>query len=235
MRVVDLTTPLNEGINSVYPGYAFLRMIPILNYENHVIMSSNVEVWLHAGTHVDAPLHVVADGSSIEEAELSRLVREAIILDLTNYVTTSSPILRETLDKAYQALKKEGEEIREGDIIILRTDWSTRYNPASREYRETAPYLTEEAVDWLLERKPSAVGFDFPEERITKLVETLGSGKPKENPLPLHVKLLGNGVYLIEHLTNLNQLRRRRVILAAAPLKIKGAEGSPVRAFAIEV
>ena len=235
MRVVDLTTPLNEGSNIVYPGYAFLRKIPILNYENHVIMSSNVEIWLHAGTHVDAPLHVVRDGKSIDEAELSKFVGEAVILDLTKTISHSSPILRKTLEYAYTELKRKGEEIKTGDIIVLRTDWSTRYNPASSEYREKAPYLTEEAVDWLLDRKPSAVGFDFPEERIDKLKETLGSGKPKEQPLPLHVKLLGNGVYLIEHLTNLNQLTRSRFILAAAPLKIKGAEGSPVRAFAIEL
>lgn len=233
--MVDLTTVLNEGMNQVYPGYVFLRMIPILNYGNHVIMSSNVEVWLHAGTHVDAPLHVVAGGDAIDEVDLSRFVREAVILDLTGLVEASSPILKGALDKAYQGLRDEGEDIREGDIIVLRTDWSVKYSPASREYRETAPYLTEEAVDWLLERKPSAVGFDFPEERITKLAETLGGGKPKETPLPLHAKLLGNGVYLIEHLTNLNQLSRRRVILAAAPLKIRGAEGSPVRAFAIEI
>ena len=229
-----MTTPLEEGTNRVYPGYAFLRLIPILNYENHVLMSCNVEIWLHAGTHVDAPLHVVEDGDSIDEAGLDRLVREAVILDLRSYVSNSSPITAETLERAYGDLKRQGEEVREGDIIVLRTDWSVRYSPASSEYRELAPYLTEEAVDWLLARKPSAVGFDFPEERIDKLKETLGK-KPSETPLPLHVKLLSRGIYLIEHLTNLNQLTKSRVLLAAAPLKIRGAEGSPVRAFAIEL
>lgn len=226
---------MSEGPNIVYPGYVFLRKIPVLNYENHVIMSSNVEIWLHAGTHVDAPLHVVEDGASIDEIELSKFVGEAVMLDLTKNTSPSSPILSITLEHAYTELKRKGEEIKRGDIIVLRTDWSTRYSPASSEYREKSPYLTEEAVDWLLEKKPSAVGFDFPEERIEKLKESLGPGKTREQPLPLHLKLLGNGVHLIEHLTNLNQLTRSRFILAAAPLKIKGAEGSPVRAFAIEL
>jgi len=233
MRVVDLTVKLVEGMNIVYPGHPFLRLVPILDYEKHVLMSCNVEMWLHAGTHVDAPLHVIEHGEAIDSIALDKLVREAVILDLTKHVSQSSPITRETLEKAYSELLKAGERIMDGDIIILRTDWSVRYSPWSSEYRETAPYLTEDSADWLVEKKPTAVGFDFPEERITKLRETLGK-KPSEHPLPLHVKLLGRGIYLIEHLTNLDKLSRHRVILCAAPLKIRGAEGSPVRAFAIE-
>jgi kynurenine formamidase len=93
--------------------------------------------------------------------------------------------------------------------------------------------LASDAADWIVNKAPSAVGFDFPEERVTKLKESLAK-KIDEHPLPIHNKLLSSGVYLIEHLTNLDRPTRRRFLFAAAPLHVVGAEGTPVRAFAFQ-
>jgi kynurenine formamidase len=233
MKVIDLSVHLLEGPNIVYKGETYLKMRHVANFSRNQLLSRNIDIWLHAGTHVDAPSHAIEDGPSIETVELGRLVREAVLLNLTPDIGKGQPIDGEMLDNANTRLKESGEMIVDGDIIILQTSWSNTRRPSTPEYREHAPHLTEESAEWLVSRAPSAVGFDFPEEGLTKL---LAQGKRgiRDYPLPLHRKILGAGIYLIEHLTNLTSLSKSRFLFSAAPLKIVGAEGTPVRAFAIE-
>jgi arylformamidase len=232
MKVVDLSPLIMENLeNLVYPGRVYFKVSPILDYNNNLMMSSNVEIWLHAGAHVDAPIHAFREGASIDAAKLDSLVREAVLFDLTKHFDRE--ITGHTLQQAEVALKKTGETVRAGDVIILRTDWSLSRKPWTSQYRENAPYLTKDAADWLVQKKPSAIGFDFPEERVDQLQKSL-SGKPRSHPLPIHLELLSAGIYLVEHLTNLNNLKKKRFLFAAAPLNLMGVEGSPIRAFAIE-
>jgi kynurenine formamidase len=51
---------------------------------------------------------------------------------------------------------------------------------------------------------------------------------------PLHYFFLSRGIVLVEFLANLDQLTQNRVLLIAAPLKVKGADGFPARVLAIE-
>jgi arylformamidase len=232
MRIVDLSPPIEGNLeNLVYPGRVYFRLAPILDYDNNLIMSSNVEIWLHAGAHVDAPIHAFKEGASVENIKLDSLVREAVLLDLTGH--GKRELTKAALEEAESTLEREGETVRTGDLMILRTDWSLTRRPWTPQYRKDAPYLTKDAADWLVQKKPSAIGFDFPEERVDQLQKSL-SGKPSTHPLPIHLQLLSAGIYLVEHLTNLNNLKSKRFLFVAAPLNLVGAEGSPVRAMAIE-
>jgi arylformamidase len=245
MKVIDLSIPLLECDNLVYPGTVYLKIKPVIDYSRNMLLSSNVEIWLHAGTHVDSPSHVIESGSTIEKAPLHKLVHEAVILDLTNAISEDHPIAIKDLDYAEAGLNAQGERIKEGDILILRTDWSLTRLPWNPEYRNNSPYLTYEGAEWLVARKPSAVGFDFPEEKIANLFMAKNKARQDEqtpnvsnvnHPLPVHLKLLGSGIYLVEHLTNLDRLVDcPRFLFVAAPLKIIGVEGTPVRALGIEI
>lgn len=233
MRVVDLSVPIIEGENIVYPGTTYLKIHPVVDYTNNQLISTNLEIWSHAGTHVDAPYHVLKDGSSIDKISLDKLVREAVILNLTEHITLGSPVEAEVLARSERELEDAGETIRYGDIILLRTDWSLTRRPWAPEYRENSPYLTTRAADWLVNKMPSAVGLDFPTEKLVKLKESLAN-KPSEHPLPIHYKLLGRGICLVEHLMNMDKIRAKRFLFVAAPLNIIGIDGTPVRALAIE-
>ena len=90
------------------------------------------------------------------------------------------------------------------------------------------PYLSEEAAAWLVRRGVKLLGMDSP----TPDDPRSGPNNPQDSPN--HQILLGAGVILVEYLCNLSALTQSEVELIVLPLKLKGADGSPVRCVAIE-
>ena len=95
------------------------------------------------------------------------------------------------------------------------------------EYWTDAPYLTVEAARWLVARRPRAIVFDFFEEYDARFADFDPIG------FRVHREILGQDVLIVEHVVNLGALPRRGARFVAAPLKLDGMEGSPVRAFAL--
>jgi kynurenine formamidase len=94
---------------------------------------------------------------------------------------------------------------------------------------EDAPYLHRSVGEWLLEKGIRGLGSDcWGDEPIWD------PGLKAEEFAPIHRLLLPAGVVLLENLTNMLQLSRPKVQLIALPLLLPGADGSPVRAVAIE-
>jgi kynurenine formamidase len=84
-----------------------------------------------------------------------------------------------------------------------------------------------EAARWLVSRQPRAIVFDFFEEYDARF--------PDFDPIgfKVHRAILGHDVLIVEHVVNLRALPRRGAQFVAAPLKLDGMDGSPVRAFAM--
>src|SRR5438128_1397824 len=90
-----------------------------------------------------------------------------------------------------------------------------------------APYSPPDAAQWLVERAPNNIGFDFFEEYCARLPDF------SSEDYPMHRVILGAGVVIMEGLTNLGALPRRRVDFAAPFYKIAGTEGAPARFLAV--
>ena len=176
----------------------------------------------HTATHIDAPIHTVDGGSALEGVDVSRLVGEAIVLDM----------YKGHVDYAYTAgdLAEAGGDVRAGDIVLIYSG----YQDATPTERMRQTHLSVEAAEWLVDRGVKAVGCEpVGIEHLYDAYYVHGYydvGHP--NPWPVHRTLLGNSVYIIEGLTNLEPLRGRRVQFAALPLLFPGLSGSPVRAVA---
>jgi len=171
----------------------------------------------HTGTHIDAPFHFKPGGAKIDEIPVDRLIRDAVLLDLT-CKKPKDLIHDEDLEAAEEA---GGLSIREGEIVILRVGWDEHLGSA--RYLQDYPGLSENGAAFLVAKGVSAVGVDSP-----------NLDHPADARFPAHNLLLGNGIPIIENLCNLAQLRRSRFRFVALPLKIRGATGSPVRAIGIE-
>jgi len=171
---------------------------------------------IHTGTHVDAPCHALTGRREIAQIELDRLVGEAVVLDL-GAVAANTAVDREHLETA-------GRDVGAGDIIILYSHWSERRWEYD-DYWTESPYLTVEAARWLVSRQPRAIVFDFFEEYDARF--------PDFDPIgfKVHREILGHDVLIVEHVVNLRALPRRGAQFVAAPLKLDGMDGSPVRAF----
>ena len=223
MKIVDLTLPLYDGLQS-FPGHPKITVIdfvthsfsapryiaPCRGYASKLIMMSD-----HSGTHLDAPFHFFENGLTIDEVPLERTVGEAVFIDVSDK-RHDKTITAAMLEKR---LKKDQNEVREGDIVLIRT-WDGEWNGPGFH---TAAGLGLSAAKWLTGRKVKAVGIDLSNADTTS-----------DMSRPSHMQLLGNAIGIMENLVNLDQLSKKRFFFAGIPLKIKGLSGSPIRAIAIE-
>jgi arylformamidase len=179
---------------------------------------------LHTGTHVESALHTVEGGEAIDEVGLERVIGEAVVLDLTP-VGPMQVLDVPDLEEANRKLEAAGEALREGDILLLRTDWAQRHIGTQRYFKES-PGLTEEAARWVSARRPKCVGCDFFEEPAAR--------EPGWNAdqFVVHNAILGAGIPLVEGLVNLGELLPR-VRFFAPFYRFAGVESSPARAFAL--
>lgn len=180
--------------------------------------SSRISILLHTGTHVDAPLHVVAGGDDVERMGLVPVVGEATVVDLTGVGE------REPIDVTRLANAKA--DIRDGNIIVLRTDWTDRMWGRFPDYYTRSPFLTREAAEWIGDRRPSAVVFDFFEE------ECAVSSDFTSEDFVVHRELLGRGIPLIEQATNIGAVGAARFVLWAPFVRLRGVEAAPCRILA---
>jgi kynurenine formamidase len=173
---------------------------------------------IHTGTHVDAPCHALTGRREIAQIELDRLIGDAVVLDLGEVAAN------EGIDRGH--LEPFERDVRAGDIAVLYSHWSERRWDQD-EYWTASPYLTVEAARWLVGRQPRAIVFDFFEEYDARF--------PDFDPIgfKVHREILGHDVLIVEHVVNLRGLPRRGARFFAAPLKLDGMDGSPVRAFAM--
>ncbi len=177
-----------------------------------------VRMRLHHGTHVDAPMHYVQGGAPLAAIPLDVFYGDTIVLDLTP-ADENSPILPERLREVL------GTRTIEGKRVLLRTDWN--YNYGAAEYLERSPYITPAAVDWITERRPVLVGYDYAH----------GKDAPESPSRSYALRtFLGNGIVVLGYLRNLDKIDATRpVILAAFPLAFGDpVEASPVRAVLIQ-
>lgn len=180
---------------------------------------SSVQQSLHTGAHIDSPLHVFKDGITTAEISLEQVTGEAVVVDLS-FVAANQGV---TIDD----LRRGGADgVRKGDIVLLRTDWTDKKYGHWPEYFTQSPYFPPESAEWLLAKEPKSIGFDFFEEYCARLPDFTSED------FPMHRAILGAGVVIMEGLTNLGALPRRRVFFYAPFYKIAGTEGAPARFFA---
>ncbi|MDB5349940.1 MAG: Cyclase [Planctomycetota bacterium] len=127
------------------------------------------------------------------------------------------------------ALKAQGSEVREGDVVLIRTGHGQLWMKDNKTFGDGEPGLGMGAARWLSDRKIVMVGTD------TWATEVVPA-EDKERPFEVHQWLLvRHGIYNMENL-DLEALARDKVYEFAfifAPLRLKGATGSPGNPIAV--
>jgi len=215
-RVVDLSHKLCPGreeykleakryfVDELYPQYK--------RRPDDWYITSELTFSTHVGTHIEVPYHYLKEGKDISAFPIEKLIGEAIVVDF------SHKKVREAIDE--KDLELYQNKIKEGDIVLIRTDLSKFYRTSKAHER---PYITEKAINWLIEKRIHCLGVDCTGIEQKGLDYQIN-----------HEALFKNDIPLIESLTNLNQLRKDRVLLFVLPVAIKNIEAFPVRVIAIE-
>ena len=217
MEIYELTRPLS--VTAAVPDYLESpTLTPIWRHSIEGISIQRLGVATHHGTHMDAPLHFLLEGASVDLIPLSRCIGPGIVLDIP--CDTPRVITVDDIEKASQ----DAGGIRDGDRILIRTGWEERY--ATPEYT-TWPYLDVEAVEWLMDNGISLLGTDT--QGVDQPPQLRAKGVFR---FPVHKRLLGAGIPVVEGLANLYQVAGRRLTVGLIPLLLVNGDGSPVRAFA---
>ncbi len=206
-RVIDVSVPNGPG-QHVYPGDPEPRVESVRRIASGDPCNlSLLNMGSHTGTHVDAPYHFLADGPRLGEVPLDRMVGPCLVADLRG---------RRAVDAASLA----GVAIERGDILVCLTDNSARWNAPS--FQRDFTFITRDAADVLVERRVRAIGMDY------LSIEEFGSPD-----FPVHHRLLGAGIFVIEGL-DLRRVAPGRYYLVCLPLKFPDLDGAPARAVLLE-
>jgi kynurenine formamidase len=208
-RIVDLTL-------SLVPGTRGVAVEPKFTVARDGWNAATWQLYSHAGTHMDAPIHFDAGSQTIDRQPLQRCMGPAWVVRLASCAP------RAWLTVTH--LGKVADAFRPGDNLLLQTGWSAHVNDPA-VYRDQLPRISDELAHWCVNRGVNMLGVEPP---------SVADVNNLEEVTRIHKILLGGGVTIVEGLTNLDQLASERVLFAALPLKLAGGDGSPVRAFAIE-
>lgn len=173
---------------------------------------TNLSCCTHVGSHVDAPFHHYVDGKTVEQVPLSRYVGAAYLADLTG---VKKVIHEKDIESALEGIELPS-------ILLLKTrnsiDTST-WKRFDTRYVHIAPDAAEEIV----ERGVKTIGFDH-----------LAVEGYEAEGCPTHKILLGQADVTIVEGLDFSRVGHGYYFFSAAPLRIKGSDGSPTRAYLIE-
>jgi len=244
-RVVDLTLPIESNMAGI-PGlksYAdnpslvtviaaiteaqkeLLRAEGMTLSNNLVVngrsMISILSILVHNGTHIDAPRHMIDKGYPVDQIPLEQVAKEAVLINLPNKGSNSSVSVKDILDT--------GVEFGPDLIPVINTGWTEKMWGKPAFWAEM-PYLEPGVGELMAKKGVPAVAMDvFPEKAIWRGVKL----DPGEVWVANHLALLEKGIPMIQFVTNLTQIGKKRFVLIAAPLKIKGGDASPARVLAL--
>lgn len=170
---------------------------------------SEIRFGSHTGTHVDPPLHFLADGAPVDELTWAQLIGPCRVVDLRD----ADRIGPEELDR----LPLAGVE-----RMLFRTRNSEIWSERSPAYPDSYVAVTPEGADWIAGRGMRLVGTDF-----------LSIERADAAEHPVHRTLLSAGVVIVEGL-DLSRIEPGDYELWCLPLRIRGGDGAPARVVLIE-
>lgn len=238
VRVIDLTQPLSPETPALELPPEFGQCAGFTSrevsrydergaawYWNEFTMNE------HTGTHFDAPVHWISGrdlpNNATDTIAPEHLLAPAVVIDLSAEAAADHDLIVEPAHlEAWEAVHGF---IPRGAWLMLRTDWSKRSGADYTNRREDGahtPGPSASAVRFMLERGVHGLG-----------VETIGTDAGQAHlfdpPYPAHTLLHGAGRYGLQCLANLDQLPPKGALIFAAPLKIVGGSGSPLRVLAL--
>lgn len=254
-RVIDLAHPLERGmpVSPNHPAFQYAMMRRHGDMVRSDGGSAANEMFMlggHVGTHIDALGHVSQDGllyggidagSSQSNHGLTRLgvetvdpiVGRGVLLDVARHhgVDVLEPGYEVTVADLEGAAAEAQVSVEPGDAVLIRTGWAEHWSDVDvfRGQVGGVPGPGVEAAKWLVDHRARVTGA----ETIAYEVIRPGEGHAT---LPVHrVLLVEAGIHIIEamNLTALAAAEVYEFLFVAAPLKIVGGTGSPVRPIAI--
>jgi len=205
---IDVTATLDPARTPVYAGDAPMKFDFLKDMRKGDILTLSVySLGAHSGTHIDAPMHFVANGAPIDQVALDPLIGPARVIDVPDSV------------RAIDAGELNKHDWRSAKRVLFRTRSTLRGWMDSPEFHKDFAFIAPDAAQLLADARVLLVGVDY----IS--AEQFGASAPRT-----HQILLGRGIPIVEGL-DLRPVQAGDYDVIVLPLKVRGHEAAPARAI----
>jgi len=202
MNIIDISWPISLDMTA-YKDKKVVTFSYIKTFEKDAARESVITLGSHSGTHIDAPSHFLAQGTSIHQISLDALCGPCVVLDCMH------------VSEAISDTDLQRHEIEQGAIILIKTRNSAL--SATAPFAYDFVYLAASGAAYLAEKKIKSVGIDY-------------IGIERQQPKhETHEILMRAGITIIEGL-RLAEVNPGSYMLWCLPLNIQGLEAAPARA-----
>jgi arylformamidase len=205
---IDATATLDSATTPVYAGDAPMSFTFLKDMRRgDPLTLSMFSLGAHSGTHIDAPMHFVADGAPIDKVPLDALIGPVRVIQIPDSV------------QAIDAAELNRHHWKGAERVVFRTRSTERHWMSSAVFHRDFAYIAPDAAQLLAGAGVKLVGIDY----IS--AEQFGAPAPRT-----HRTLLGKGIPIVEGL-DLSDVPAGDYDLVVLPMKVRGHEGAPARAI----
>jgi kynurenine formamidase len=224
--VVDMTHAIAAGLPA-WPGDEKAFEAKLLDTpEKDGYFTRSFWMLEHYGTHMDAPAHFPPGQATLDKIPEAHFFGPDVVIDVREEVSKDADY-RLSVARVEKWETAHGR-IPAGAIVMMRTGWAARWPDLAR-YRNLDenkvmhfPGFSVESAKLLMARGAVGLGID-----------TLSIDYGASKDFEVHHLDLPAGLYNLENLANMDYLPEAGAFVIAAPIKLEGGSGGPVRVFAI--
>ncbi len=225
-KIIDLTHNIDPNI-PLWPGDPPVQIETVADFSTSGYYLRGFSMGEHSGTHLNAPKSFYEDGIGIDEYSPESCILPAVVIDIREK-TTLDPDSILTLNDI-EAWEKQHQIIPENSMVLLYTGWQEKWHDpvaflnVDQQGKLHFPGFGSEATQFLIEQRHiRGVGID-----------THGVDPGFDDGFTTNKLILKNNGFVLENLTNLDQLPATGITLIIGILKLTGGSGSPVSVLAL--
>jgi arylformamidase len=201
---IDISVTIKSGM-AHWPDNPEIVVGKMLDMEKGDVCNvSTLSMGSHTGTHMDAPLHFIRNGKSLDKMPLEATIGPCRVVEIKD-------------QESVKLAEIQGMKFKPGERILFKTP-NSRRSWKTDNFDEDFVYISKEAATFLAKSKVMTVGIDY-----------LSVGGFRKDGVETHHALLGAGIWIIEGL-NLAKVGPGRYELCCLPLKVLNSDGAPARA-----
>ncbi len=200
---------------SVFPGDPPPDIDIVFTVPNDGFLVEEITSGTHTGTHIDAPIHFIDGGRSVDDLQAEDLVWPAYVIDVRERMASEGPDFQLSVRDIRQYERKVGRIPRDA-MVIIQTGFDAKFGTPA--YLDTAPGFSAEAVQWMFDRRHiSGVGSD-----------TFGPDASSDADFGATFTALANDGLALPGLNNLDSLHKNGDIIITGAVRLISGSGYQV-------